>query len=630
MIVRCYSSQLEPHGNRHPLPGFLHKYVRGADITRRVRRASCTQTKEGRAGGREGNDRRERFDGSMTADPSSSSSTAGAPSVKGVARTLSQHHRAVVGFLFGFFVILVLYTTASGQFGTTNTIVALRSTPAEQNARTSPPPPASTPTSSAPNNISTQGKKDEAAKTTGEVRIRDKNVAPGTDMNNKTADSVQANRTGQSGQTVNDASDRMEEELIRQELGQDGDKNESNVKQLGAPPKPVCDLSDPRYDICEISGDARAIGGNRTVLYVPPAGERRADGQEWAIKDQSRKYLEYIDKVTVKTLSAAQSLVAPECTSRHAVPAVVFAMNGLTSNPWHDFSDVIVPLFITARAYDGEVQFLVTDLQPWFVDKYRLILANLSRYDIVDFNKDAGVRCHPRIVVGLRSHRDLGIDPARTPRNYTLLDFRMYIRDIFSLPPDGLGIPYKQKQEANRNATAGTEKRKPRLMLINRGRNRKFVNIPEISAAVEAAGFEVVVVEPRRDLRLEEFSKAVDSCDVLMGAHGAGLTNFFFLRTNATMLQVVPWGHMEHSAMIFYGVQAKEMRLRDVEYSITAEESTLYDKYGKDHPAVSDPESIHKQGWQLGMKYYWLEQDIRLNVTRFAPTLHRVLRTAEE
>ena len=399
-----------------------------------------------------------------------------------------------------------------------------------------------------------------------------------------------------------------------------------------APRKPICDLSDPRYDICDISGDARAT--NRTVLYVPPPGERAAQGQEWAIKDQSRKHLEYIGKVTVKSLSAAQSLAAPECTSRHPFPAVVFAMNGLTSNLWHDFSDVLVPLFITARAFDGEVQFLVTDLQPWFVDKYRLILGNLSRHEIVDFNKDAGVRCYPHIVVGLRSHRDLGINPARTPRNYTLLDFRMYIRDVFSLPPDGVGIPYKQRQEASKNATGGVdggaEKRKPRLMLINPGRNRKFVNVPEIADTARAAGFEVLVVEPSRDLRLDEISRVVDSCDVLMGAHGAGLTNFFFLRTNATMLQVVPWGHMEYSSMVFFGVQAKEMMLRDVEYSITAEESTLYEKYGKDHPAVKDPESIHKQGWQLGMKYYWLEQDIRLNVTRFAPTLQQVLRTLVE
>ncbi|CAM0912186.1 unnamed protein product [Alopecurus aequalis] len=532
----------------------------------------------------------------MVTDSSSSSTTA-----KGVTRTLTQHHQTVVGFLFGFFVILVLYTATSGQFGSANSIVVLQSTPAEQNGRTSPPPRPSPP-------------------------------------NNSTRDNVQANRTDQlGGQPVNSTkgvSDKMEEELIRQELDQDDDKNDTNVQNgAPAPPprKPICDLSDPRYDICEISGDARAT--NRTVLYVPPPSERGAEGQEWAIKDQSRKHLEYIEKVTVKSLSAAQSLVAPECTSRHAVPALVFAMNGLTSNPWHDFSDVLVPLFITARAFDGEVQFLVTDLQPWFVDKYRLILSNLSRYEIVDFNKDAGVRCYPHVVVGLRSHRDLGIDPARAPRNYTLLDFRMYIRDIFSLPPDGVGIPYKQ--EANKNATgdvdgSSTEKRKPRLMLINRGRNRKFVNVLEIADAARDAGFEVVVVEPRRDLRLEEFSRVVDSCDVLMGAHGAGLTNFFFLRTNAVMLQVVPWGHMEYSSMVFYGVQAKEMMLHDVEYSITAEESTLYEKYGKDHPAVSDPDSIHKQGWQLGMKYYWLEQDIRLNVTRFAPTLHQLLRTLGE
>jgi hypothetical protein len=401
-----------------------------------------------------------------------------------------------------------------------------------------------------------------------------------------------------------------EEEFIRQDIGRDVQRN-----------KPICDLSDPRYDICEISGDARTLGANRTVLYVQAAGE--LIGQEWSIRDQSRKHLEYVNNVTVRSLSASQ---APACTSRHAVPALVFAMNGLTSNPWHDFSDVLVPLFITARDYDGEVQFLVSDLQPWFVDKYRRILSNLSRYDVVDFNRDAGVRCFPRVTVGLRSHRDLGIDPARAPRNYTLLDFKLYMRELYALPPAGVDIPYREEK---RRQQQGTKKR-PRLLLINRGRTRKFVNLPEIVAAVRAAGFEVIPIEPRRDLGVEEVSRLVDSCDVLMGAHGAGLTNFFFLRAGAVMLQVVPWGHMEHPAMRFYGRPAGEMRLRDVEYSIAAEESTLYDKYGKDHPAVSDPESIHRQGWQQGMKYYWIEQDIRLNVTRFAPTLQQVLRMLKE
>uniref|UniRef100_A0A453JJG7 Uncharacterized protein n=1 Tax=Aegilops tauschii subsp. strangulata TaxID=200361 RepID=A0A453JJG7_AEGTS len=134
-----------------------------------------------------------------------------------------------------------------------------------------------------------------------------------------------------------------------------------------------------------------------------------------------------------------------------------------------------------------------------------------------------------------------------------------------------------------------------------------------------------MVEEPSRDVRLEEFSRVVDSCDVLMGAHGAALTSFFFLRTGAAMLQVVPWG--VDTAMRYFGVQAKEMMLQDVEYNIAAEESTLYEKYGKDHPMISDPESIHKQGWELTRQYFWLEQDIRINTTKFASMLHQLFQT---
>uniref|UniRef100_A0A0D9WQS1 Glycosyltransferase 61 catalytic domain-containing protein n=1 Tax=Leersia perrieri TaxID=77586 RepID=A0A0D9WQS1_9ORYZ len=523
---------------------------------------------------------------SKTAAAAASSTTEAA--VKGVAKTLAQHHRAVVGFLFGFFLLLLLYTTLSGQLGSEDAIVRAvtqQSTPDVHN--------------------------DQEARTTS-------STSPTSTSSNATQDNLDGKYPKQSSQPpVNDASDKMEEELIQRDIDQNGTTNGTNVK-LGAPRKPICDLSDPRYDICDMSGDVRTMGANRTVLYLPHGDDDDNDGgHEWSIRDQSRKYLEYINKVTVRSLNASASMSAPACTSHHAVPAIVFAMNGLTGNPWHDFSDVLIPLFITARAFDGEVQFLVSDLQPWFVHKYGRILTNLSRHDVVDFNRDDGgvVRCYPRVIVGLRSHRDLGIDPARSPRNYTMLDFRHYIREVYSLPVSG-DVDTRMREQHGR---------RPRAMLINRGRTRKFVNFPEIAAAVEAAGFEVVTAEPSRDLAVEEFSRVVDSCDVLMGAHGAGLTNFFFLRTNAVMLQVVPWGHMEHPSMAFYGGPAREMRLRDVEYSIAAEESTLYEKYGKDHPVVRDPESIHRQGWQFGMRYYWLEQDIRLNVTRFAPTLQQVL-----
>jgi hypothetical protein len=50
--------------------------------------------------------------------PSSSSTAVGA---KNAVRAVAQHHRAVVGFL-GFFLVLLLYTTLSSQFGSQTAI----------------------------------------------------------------------------------------------------------------------------------------------------------------------------------------------------------------------------------------------------------------------------------------------------------------------------------------------------------------------------------------------------------------------------------------------------------------------------------------------------------------------------
>ncbi|KAI4992489.1 hypothetical protein ZWY2020_051906 [Hordeum vulgare] len=233
----------------------------------------------------------------------------------GVARRLTHHHqdmvdfllglivslvfyiKAVLGFLLGLFVSLVLYTTVSGQFGSTKSIVVLQSMSGEgteQNARTSPPLVSSAHNNSIQVHDIENGQKDEVGKTMGKEGSKDK----GTIVND------------------DDAAHKMKRELIQQELDQDGDGNDGGTVKHGSLRRSICDLTDPRYDICEISGDARALGVNHTVLYVPPANERDTNAPEWAIKDQSRKHLGDIKEVNVKILNAAQSLVAPECTSR--------------------------------------------------------------------------------------------------------------------------------------------------------------------------------------------------------------------------------------------------------------------------------------------------------------------------
>ena len=71
------------------------------------------------------------------------------------------------------------------------------------------------------------------------------------------------------------------------------------------------------------------------------------------------------------------------------------------------------------------------------------------------------------------------------------------------------------------------------------------MNADAIVSAIERSGFQVVRMEPKFTAGMDAVAREVDACDVLVGAHGAGLTNMVFLRTGAVVVQVIPWGKME-------------------------------------------------------------------------------------
>uniref|UniRef100_A0A0E0JZ98 Glycosyltransferase 61 catalytic domain-containing protein n=1 Tax=Oryza punctata TaxID=4537 RepID=A0A0E0JZ98_ORYPU len=370
----------------------------------------------------------------------------------------------------------------------------------------------------------------------------------------------------------------------------------------------ICDLSNPRFDICELCGDARTIGQSSTVVYVPQ--NRASNGEDWSIRAQSRKHLPWIKKVTIKSVNSSEP--EPRCTSKHHIPAIVFALGGLTANVWHDFSDVLVPLFLTARQFNGDIQLIITNNQPWFIKKYSAIFSRLTRHEIIDFDADDQVRCYPHVIVGLRSHQDLGIDPSSSPQNYTMVDFRLFVREAYGLPAAEVDIPYKADKD--------DPDKKPRIMLIDRGKSRRFVNAAHVVQGLDWFGFEVVKADPKIDSNLDEFVRLVDSCDAIMGVHGAGLTNMVFLRSGGVVVHIVPYG-IEFMADGFYGAPARDMGLRHVQYSISPEESTLLEKYGWNHTVINDPETIRKGGWEKVAEFYMSKQDIVLNMTRFGPSL---------
>lgn len=231
-----------------------------------------------------------------------------------------------------------------------------------------------------------------------------------------------------------------------------------------------------------MTGDVRIDGNMTTVYLVPPTNTFFSDKEEWNFSPQSRRIIQ-TKNVTVKHLHNWQD--APACTIKSNVPAMVFSLGGLVGNIWHDFSDIIVPLFLASKPLNGQVQFVIRDYFPWFVEKYSLILKDLSHYDIVNLDNDKEVRCYSRATVGLLNHGDLRIHADRAFDRFDLFRFRMYMREIYSLPPFWVDIPYKVDPRPDK---------KPRLMLVLRAGTRKFLNEEDVKEVVKKNGFEVQLI----------------------------------------------------------------------------------------------------------------------------------------
>ncbi|KAJ3699247.1 hypothetical protein LUZ61_002952 [Rhynchospora tenuis] len=168
-------------------------------------------------------------------------------------------------------------------------------------------------------------------------------------------------------------------------------------------------------------------------------------------------------------------------------------------------------------------------------------------------------------------------------------------------------------------------KTKPKLLIIARNQTRKIVNIDEVVAVGEELGFEVVVSESSFSTNVGEFARVVNSVDVMMGVHGAGLTNEVFLPTNAVLIQIIPFGFFETLAEYYFGIGARNMMLKYLPYDMSEEESTLLDLYPRDHAVFRDPKSFQSQGWRAMAKIYLDQQNVKLNMTRFKPILTRAL-----
>ncbi|MCL7046947.1 hypothetical protein MKW94_001226, partial [Papaver nudicaule] len=383
---------------------------------------------------------------------------------------------------------------------------------------------------------------------------------------------------------------------------------------------PVCNVSDQKFDICDIDGDVRINGKSSTILYSPGSsaeGIFSTGNDTWRIQPYPRKTdkgaMKNVNEILVKQFLNSQ---APNCTRYHNVPAVIFSVGGFASNHFHAYNDVLVPLFLTSRQFNQEVQFLVTDLRPSWISKYKVILNALSNYPIIDLDKENDVLCYQRVILGLNFHKFLSIDPLKAPQNYSMENFTEFLRKAYSL---------KRSLPINMLARgSGHRKNYPRLLIVSRQRTRKFSNVDEIAKMAKSLGYQVVIEEPSGSKDASTFTQMVNSCDVMMGVHGAGLTNIVFLPPNAVFIQVVPFG-VEWVSTKYFAEPAPDMKLKYLEYKIAENESSLIQQYPMDHAVFKDPHSIGKQGWNVFKSVYLDKQDVNLDVERFRPTLLKTL-----
>ncbi|KAM3296013.1 hypothetical protein ACQJBY_038375 [Aegilops geniculata] len=360
-------------------------------------------------------------------------------------------------------------------------------------------------------------------------------------------------------------------------------------------------------ETCEVDGDVRTNGTALSVSLVPASWKER---REWMISPYSKAEIIVSKNVTVTQLQ--DRAAAPPCTVTHSMPAVLFAIAGHAGNYWHDYTDILVPLFVASRRYRGEVTFLISNIQyrPEWLVKYKTLLRGLSKHAWVDMDGDTEVRCFPHVTVGLRVDKELTIVPELVPGGpLSMADFTRFLRETYGLP---------------RGAAASLARepdKKPRLLLIHRGHYRLLLNEPEIAQAAEAAGFETTLMELRGNASETEQARLVNSFDVLLGMHGAGLTNALHLPPGGVLIQVVPYGNIEIIARAEFSEPVTDMGLKYLDYSVSAEESSLMETLGPEHPAIKDPESIHRSGWTNMFEFYLAKQNVRINTTRFAPTL---------
>lgn len=357
-----------------------------------------------------------------------------------------------------------------------------------------------------------------------------------------------------------------------------------------------CDRSSPLTDVCTIRGDVRInVTSGEVVLYArnpqTPRGQRHIRPHprkwNWGLMESS------VTQFTIQSVDYNDpNAPVMECAKRNTAPGVVFSVGGFCGGVFHDFNEVYLPLFETTHSYKGDVVMLVADLKGdwwWHDAPRRSFVGAMTRHAIrligrgIDTESYAqGVECFDHLTLGLYQnlcmYDEFGGRESRAFARSRVTDFAPYVRK-------GLQVP--DPVESRVFVPAGVT---PVVGIVQRMSTRKLVNYQELLQVAEREGFKVVPITFEH-LSPEQAAEAMAPLDVLIGVHGAGLSNICLMRPGGVVMQIMPYG--EGGPRNVIGLEYKNfaaaMEADYLEWSVPVHDSTIKDQYNHTDWIVTSP-----------------------------------------
>ncbi|KAJ0959845.1 hypothetical protein J5N97_000445 [Dioscorea zingiberensis] len=362
-----------------------------------------------------------------------------------------------------------------------------------------------------------------------------------------------------------------------------------------------CDRSHHRTDVCYMRGDIRTDPSTSSISVYGPVPE----GLSWnsttgpeRIRPYTRKWetgvMNTIDEITLRAVPPSGRAAAAACEVDHeGVPGVVLSTGGYTGNVYHEFNDGLIPLYITTKRFEGEVVLVVLEYHSWWVTKYGTVLEKMSNYKLVDFAKDGRVHCFSELIVGLKIHGELTIDPQLIMPQGS----KVGIHDFQALVNQGFGNSM-QPQPSKEYCCSP----KPKMAIFIRNKSRVILNLREVVRACQRAGFQVQILNPKRTTPLSEIHAVLSSSQAMLAVHGAAVTHFLFMRPGSVLLQIVPLG-LDWAADEYYGEPARKLGLEYMEYKVAKHESSLSKEYDSHDPVLLIPRPLQAKDGMRPRRY---------------------------